>query len=72
MQAHKIETVIQADGTLRLEKLPFKQGDKVEVIILANHTKKEIDDVGSLEGKLLKYDDPFGSATSLEDREAMK
>ncbi|MCP9493690.1 MAG: hypothetical protein MSG64_04450 [Pyrinomonadaceae bacterium MAG19_C2-C3] len=72
MQAHKIEAVVQTDGTLTLEKLPFKKGDNVEVIILERHVKSESDTSNLLHGKLLRYDDPFGSATPLEDWEALK
>lgn len=72
MQAHKIETVVQTDGRLMLEKLPFKKGDTVEVIILECQVKKEPDNPNLLHGKLLRYDDPFGSATPLEDWEALK
>jgi hypothetical protein len=32
--AHRIETILQRDGTLTLEHLPFKAGQAVEVIIL--------------------------------------
>ena len=72
MQAHKIETVVQTDGTLQLDKLPFKKGDAVEVIILERHVNKEADSPSLLHGKLLRYDDPFSSATPLEDWEALK
>ncbi|HEV8711501.1 MAG TPA: hypothetical protein VGX03_01575 [Candidatus Binatia bacterium] len=35
MQAHRIETILQQDGTLTLSNLPFQAGEAVEVIILA-------------------------------------
>ncbi len=72
MQAHKTEAVIQPDGKLLLEKLPFKEGDLVEVIVLERQVKQEAENSYPLRGKLLKYDDPFGPATPLEDWEALK
>lgn len=34
MFAHRTEITINQEGILRLENLPFKQGDKVEIVIL--------------------------------------
>ena len=38
MNAHRIETVLNEDGTLTLRGLPFHAGDAVEVIILEART----------------------------------
>ncbi|HEX8237635.1 MAG TPA: hypothetical protein VF600_16880 [Abditibacteriaceae bacterium] len=35
MQAYRIETTIQQDGTLTLQHLPFQAGEPVEIIVLA-------------------------------------
>ena len=35
MNAHKLETVLSQDGQLWLNGLPFRAGDVVEVIVLA-------------------------------------
>lgn len=35
MQAYRIETVVQPNGTLTVQNLPFQEGEKVELIILA-------------------------------------
>ncbi len=75
MQAHKIETVVQTDGTLTLDKLPFKKGDAVEVIILERQAKPETDEPRNpypLRGTLYRYDEPFEPAVPIEDWEAMK
>ena len=36
MEAVRIETTMQGNGTLTLENLPFPLGESVEVIVLAN------------------------------------
>ena len=72
MNAHKTETVVEANGTIILKELPFQEGDAVEVIVLEKKAKTETDNPYPLRGKLLKYDEPFESATSLEDWEALK
>lgn len=73
MQAHKIETVVQTDGTLMLEKLPFKKGDNVEVIILGQQTESQTNNPYPLRGATpYRYDDPFEPLVPIEDWEAMK
>ena len=34
MQAYRIETTVEADGTLKLGAVPFPAGQRVEVIVL--------------------------------------
>jgi hypothetical protein len=58
MNAHKIETVIGANGTIVLKELPFQEGDTVEVVVLEKKAKTETDNPYPLRGKLLKYDEP--------------
>lgn len=41
MNAHRIETVLNEDGTLTLRGLPFHAGDAVEVIILEARTSQQ-------------------------------
>ena len=38
MKAYRVEKQIAANGELKLSALPFKEGDKVEVIILSHGT----------------------------------
>jgi hypothetical protein len=71
MQAHRTERIIQPNGTLILENLPFEAGDKVEVIVLEIQPQKEETD-NPLRGTLLKYEDPFEPAVPLEDWEVLK
>lgn len=39
MSTHHIEITLSQDGKLTLDELPFRAGDKVEVIILARQSK---------------------------------
>ena len=60
MFAHRIETTINQEGILRLDALPFKPGDKVEIIILKQGTaglQHKQRTVGEYEGKIRMTDD---------------
>lgn len=35
MQAYRVETTLQEDGTVTLHHLPFQAGEHVEIIVLA-------------------------------------
>jgi hypothetical protein len=72
MNAHRIETSLTENGKLSLKNLPFKKGDEVEIIILDRSSSKTISDADSLTGTVLRYDEPFEPATSVEDWEALK
>ena len=39
MKAYRVEKQIAANGELKLSGLPFKEGDKVEVIILSHENR---------------------------------
>ena len=59
MQAHRIEKVVQPNGTLILENLPFEAGKTVEIIVLEKQTKAKAKNEYPLRGTPYKYDDPF-------------
>lgn len=68
MNAHRIETTVNPDGTLVLKDIPFQPGDQVEVIIL-EHTPSSISSGGDqypLRGKPIQYDAPFDSVAETE------
>lgn len=71
MQAHRIETVIQPNGKIVLENLPFDEGKKVEVII-SEAKDKENKNPYPLRGTLYKYENPFEPTVPPEDWEALK
>lgn len=35
MQAHRVEMILERDGTITLDHIPFRAGEAVEVVILA-------------------------------------
>ena len=60
MFAHRVEAIVNQEGTLCLDALPFSAGDKVEIIILkqggsALHQKQRM--IGEYEGKIRMADD---------------
>ncbi|HEY9779035.1 MAG TPA: hypothetical protein V6D09_02690 [Leptolyngbyaceae cyanobacterium] len=77
MNAHKIETVLNEDGTLTLRGLPFRAGDAVEVIVLESRTPQHEAPTPSsdsnlypLRGTVIRYDDPT-EPVALEDWEVL-
>lgn len=69
MQAHRIETTISQDGKLSIKGIPFRKGDKVEVIVLPQE-KKSTDDY-PLRGQPFTYHKPYHSVAE-EDWETLK
>ncbi len=71
METHRVEKIIQPNGTVVLENLSFDEGETVEIIVLKtdNAIKKN---PYPLRGTLYKYDKPFEPTVSLEDWEALK
>ena len=58
MNAHRVETTINQDGTLTLKDIPFQAGDEVEVIILERPAKPSGDNSYPLRGQPVQYDAP--------------
>jgi hypothetical protein len=58
MNAHRVETTIDKDGTLTLQGIPFQAGEAVEVIILERHPKPVGDNPYPLRGQPMQYDAP--------------
>ncbi|MGI9166717.1 MAG: hypothetical protein ACR2G5_10090 [Pyrinomonadaceae bacterium] len=57
MSAHHVEITLSQDGKLMLEELPFRAGETVEVIILAQQPRSNGQEY-PLRGKPIKYLDP--------------
>jgi hypothetical protein len=58
MQAVRIETTIGKNGEVRLTKLPFKVGERVEVIVLPRAVRGGIAAGFPLRGMPITYDRP--------------
>jgi hypothetical protein len=54
--AHRIEVVLSEDGKLSLERLPFRAGQAVGVIVLPSARASEAG--RPLRGAVLRYDRP--------------
>ena len=72
MKVHRIETALTEKGNLSLQNLPFKKGDKVEIIILERSSSKNASASYPLKGTVIRYDDPLAPAASPEDWEVLK
>lgn len=73
MTAHKIKTIVPADGTLHISNLPFDPGAQVEIIVRV----REQSDVASeptfpLRGTFGEMHDPFEPAVDPDDWEALR
>ena len=71
MKAYRVEKQIAANGELKLSALPFKEGDRVEVIILSHGTGLHPGTPSPLRGKVIEYLDPTEPVTE-EDWELLK
>jgi hypothetical protein len=70
MQAYRIETVVEKDGSLVLREIPVRAGEQVEVIVLVR------DHLGGnekypLRGQPIRYDNPTGPIAE-SDWEALR
>ena len=62
--------VMQKDGQLTLESLPFHAGETLQVILLPHQVQK-VDQQQQLRGSVLQYSDPF-SPVAADDWEVLK
>lgn len=58
MQTMRVEATVSKSGELQLKGLPFRPGEKVEVIVLPLHRLKAAAGRSSLKNTVLKYEDP--------------
>ncbi len=65
MQAYRTETTLSQDGKLSIKGLPFRKGDKVEVIVLTQNRKPEGEGY-PLRGTPVIYNQPYHSIAEEE------
>ena len=58
MRTYRIEKRVSANGELHLDALPFREGELVEVIVLACEEEEHQSSSLSLRGTVLEYIDP--------------
>lgn len=66
MQTYRIETIISPNRVLTVRGIPFRAGEKVEVIILSPRRKWERKELYPLRGKPIRYIAPFDSVAENE------
>lgn len=71
METIRVEKIIQSNGTIILENLPFGEGEKVEIIILKPNAESAAGRY-PLRGTVYKYEEPFEAAAPIEDWESLK
>jgi hypothetical protein len=57
--AHRIETTLQEDGRLTVDRLPFPAGQRVEVIIVPRSAAPGTSHPEPLRGTPVRYERPF-------------
>ncbi len=72
MEAVRIEAIVQPNGRVILNDLPFEEGKHVEIIVLDINGKEIVPGPNPLRGSVLKYDDPFEPAAPIEDWEVLR
>lgn len=62
------------NGKIVLENLPFSEGSKVDVTVTGSGNGKVNREEAKrlLRGSVVKYDDPFGPASPIDDWEAIR
>ncbi len=70
MEAYRIETTLEEDGTVTVAPLPFKAGQRVEVIVLPLTPPPSGRGHERLRGMVERYDDPFAPAAAPDEWEA--
>jgi hypothetical protein len=58
MQAYRSEATITQDGSLTVKGLPFRAGERVEVIVLQSSPQAIAANCYPLRGTPLRYDQP--------------
>ena len=71
MKAYRIEKKIAAKGELKLNALPFEEGEEVEVIILSREVAYHSVDPSPQRGKVIEYLNPTEPVAE-EDWELLK
>jgi hypothetical protein len=71
MEAYKTVTTLATDGALMLSNLPFRAGDRVEVIVLGTLPSAAKPDRYPLRGMAIHYERPTEPVAE-EDWEALR
>ncbi len=70
MEAYRVEATLAEDGTVTVASLPFKVGQRVEIIVLPVIEPGAGRGHERLRGMVERYDDPLEPAAHPDDWEA--
>ena len=59
LEAYKTDVVVEEDGTVTINNLPFRKGEKLEVILLQRAGRTNLLGPYPLRGEPVRYVDPF-------------
>ena len=72
MEAFKTEAEVSENGTVTLRGVPFRKGERVEVIVLAKAPPPAaVDERYPLRGTAYRFEDPFSPPVSEDEWEAL-
>ena len=66
MEAYRTDAVVHEDGTVTVGNLPFREGHKLEVILLRQDRARNGGTPYALRGEPVEYADPFGDVARYE------
>lgn len=61
MEAYRTDVVVKEDGTVTIGGLPFRTGERLEVILLQRTGRSNGGKAYPLRGEELRYDEPYES-----------
>jgi hypothetical protein len=68
MEAHRTESIVEKDGSVTVRGVPFREGERVEVIILPHeHEPSKSNLQYPLRGSVRRFDQPFDPAADASD-----
>ncbi len=59
METYRIEKAVPKSRTITINKLPFRAGQRVEIVVRTTKRSRNGDKRYPLRGKLVRYIDPF-------------
>lgn len=64
MEAYRTDAVVKEDGTVTVSGLPFRAGERLEVILLQTAGRSNGAASYPLRGEPVKYEEPFESVAA--------
>ncbi|OHB71924.1 MAG: hypothetical protein A2V70_10475 [Planctomycetes bacterium RBG_13_63_9] len=66
MRTYRVQATLSDDGTLTLQEIPFRAGERVEVVLRRREPQQAADARYPLHGKPIQYVDPLQSVAEDE------